>query len=186
MEKNLKFTKVSIPKRTKDKKWEFSIFDGDSLKGVLSFNDEFKCKDEYKKYSLNLPIEEIKNEIELSNEQQLLVLKEWNKDINNPPDITSLIEKCFPSIDSSLKDARSKYGKLIKKFLIEKGFDNKLEETKKIGIELTKEQTEYITNNCSSMRPFEMAKELFRNPRLSPASLECKACLLYTSPSPRD
>ena len=121
-----------------------------------------------------------KDEISLSDGQKLLILKSW-QDQSNIPSISDLVKLIFPNIEPKLQDGRSLYGKIIKEFLIEKGLNaiTKTEYGVKKTIELTDAQKEYILNNCSTMKPFEMAKELFNNSRLSPASMEARAVISH-------
>jgi hypothetical protein len=118
-------------------------------------------------------------EIILSKEQELIILKEWEKNPENPPSVNDLIRLCWPDIEEEMIDGRSSYGKIIKEYLTSK-FGSEIAQVAiqtykpKKEIELSTEQIEYITNNCSTMKPFEMAKEVFQNPKLSPASAEVR------------
>ena len=40
--------------------------------------------------------------------------------------------------------------------------------------ELTEDQKEFITNNCGAMKPMDMAKVTFDDPRISPLDLRYK------------
>lgn len=112
----------------------------------------------------------------LTDTQKLSILNEWEKRINDPPSIDELVQIIFPN--SSL-DGRSNEGRLIKKFLIENDLKVKTTEyKKKIPIELTEEQKEYIKNNTNE-KSFEIAKILFNNKFLAPASQEVKTVAKY-------
>lgn len=121
-----------------------------------------------------------KDEISLNDEQKLIILKCW-QDESNIPSISDLVKKVWPTIDIKYQDGRSNYGRCIKEFLVDKGLNaiTKTENTHKKPIELTDAQKEYICNNCSTMKPLEMARELFLNPRLSPASIESRAVIAH-------
>lgn len=123
--------------------------------------------------------------IELNNEQQLLILKRWEND-KNPPSIMELVKLAFPHIEKKLQDGRSLYGRIVKKFLTEKGLDaeTKTEYIEKKVEELTPEQKEYVMNNCTNMRPFEMAKEVFQNQTLTPACTQVKMVVRYLKSLP--
>ncbi len=114
-------------------------------------------------------------DIELTDDQKLAILKKW-QDSPIPPNISELIVLTWPDSNETEKKGSSVKGRIVKEFLTSKNLKAVTTEyAPKKEIELLPEQLEYITNNCQSMKPFEMAKELFKNPRLSPASLECKA-----------
>jgi hypothetical protein len=121
-----------------------------------------------------------KDEIFLNDEQKLLLLNKWQEN-GIPPSISDLVKLTFPNIDVKYQDGRSNYGRAIKEFLITKGLNavTKTEYSQKKPVELTDEQKEYISNNCSTMKPLEMSKELFNNPRLSPASGEARAVMNF-------
>lgn len=122
---------------------------------------------------LDPPKKEKKETILLSKEQELIILTEWEKRPENPPSIPELIRLVWPDIEENLIDARTTYGKIIREYLIAK-FGPEVTQIKKKELELTPEHQEYIRNNCSNMSAFEMSKELFQNPRLSPAAMETR------------
>ncbi len=118
----------------------------------------------------------------LSNEQKVLILKRWEQ--LPIPSIMDLLELILPG---QKLDGRSMPGISIKKLLSEHGLkaETKTEYKEKGPIKLTIEQEEFIRNNISTMpRPFEMAKEIFQNPRLSPASKEVKAVIEFVKTLP--
>lgn len=134
---------------------------------------------------INQTIEELiqreppkKDEISLNDEQKLIILKAW-QDESNIPSISDLVKKVWPTIDIKYQDGRSNYGRTIKEFLIEKGLaaTTKTEYSPRKAIELSDAQKEYILNNCTTMKPLEMSRELFGHARLSPASAEARAVM---------
>ena len=114
--------------------------------------------------------------IELNEDQQLAILKEWNERKDNPPYIGELIELVFSDIPEDLKDGRSKYGRAVKKFLAEKSLTAKVtsKHYPKEKIELTEDQKEFISNNCSAMKPMEMTRLLFEDDKISALDLRYK------------
>lgn len=123
-----------------------------------------------------MDVKKEKKEVVLTEEQKLLILKEWGKKSDQPPGIPELIQLCFPELSDDQFDARTVYGRAVREYLILKFGPETVEILKptKKEIILSPEQEEYIRNNCSNMRPFEMGKELFQNPRLSPVSTEMR------------
>ena len=118
----------------------------------------------------------IPKNIELDKDQQLALLNEWNNRPDDPPYIKELIELVFPDIPEDMRDGRSKYGRAVKKFLSEKSLNAKVSHKyyPKEKTELTENQKEYIENNCGAMKPMEMAKVVFDDPRISPLDLRYK------------
>jgi len=121
------------------------------------------------------------NNIELTKEQQLTLLNEWNNRPDDPPYIKELIELAFPDIPEDMKDGRSKYGRVVKKFLSEKSLEAKVSHKyyPKEKIELTDNQKEFIENNCGAMKPMDMVKLVFEDPRISPLDLRYKIMLEF-------
>ena len=105
--------------------------------------------------------------IDLDENQQLALLNEWNNRPDDPPYIKELIELVFPEVPEEKRDGRSKYGRAVKKFLAEKSLKAKVSHKyyPKEKIELTEDQKEFITNNCGAMKPMEMAKVVFDDPK---------------------
>ena len=121
------------------------------------------------------------NNIELTKEQQLTLLNEWNNRPDDPPYIKELIELAFPDIPEDMKDGRSKYGRVVKKFLSENSLEAKVSHKyyPKEKIELTDNQKEFIENNCGAMKPMDMVKLVFEDPRISPLDLRYKIMLEF-------
>lgn len=126
----------------------------------------------------NLNISEGFGDVILTEAQKLAILKRWEQE--PPPSIPELTGLTFPDLDKSMCDGRFRWAKTVKEFLIDKGITPvTVKEQVKRTIELNDAQKEYITNNCPTMKPLEMAKELFNNRRLSPASAEARAVILF-------
>lgn len=118
------------------------------------------------------------DKIELNPEQKISILNSWNSDPLSPPSISDLVKLVFPTAPSF--DGRTKYGRAIKTFLAEKGLEANTSEFKPKGlIELKEEQKEYITNNCNTMKPLEMARVLFNNISLTITSQEARSVLNF-------
>ncbi len=108
---------------------------------------------------------------ELTEAQKQLIISEWDKRSDSPPSILELIVLVFPYVKSEEVDARSREGRLIKQFLIDKDLKPTDPYANKICI-LTEEQREYIRNHCSFVKPLKMAQDLFNDPKLTPLSKE--------------
>jgi hypothetical protein len=108
----------------------------------------------------------------LNVQQQALISNRWKDTSREPPSIQELLDICFPN---QKLDGRSRESILIKEFLVKNGASKQNITIKEIKhIELSDEQKEYITNNSSNMKPIEMARILFNNPKILPGSLEVK------------
>ncbi|NBW12022.1 MAG: hypothetical protein EBR82_28725 [Caulobacteraceae bacterium] len=120
---------------------------------------------------------------ELTEEQQLNLLNEWNNRADNPPSLTELVKLAFGRDDL---DGRSKEGKAVKQFLAARQIKpRKSHEYQAKGlIELTEDQKEYISNNCATMTGIEIAKILFKNESLTNLSQETRSVLEYMKTIP--
>lgn len=115
--------------------------------------------------------------IELTEQQKLNILTEWNSRAENPPSIYELIKLAF----DVKEDGRSKYGKAIKAYLASRDL-KALPKTifiKKGPVTLTKEQEEYVIKNAEKEKAVEMARVLFKNPSLQNLSGETRAVLEF-------
>ncbi len=118
--------------------------------------------------------------IQLDDNQQLLILKEWNERKTNPPSLTELIKVAF----NGDFDNRSPHGKAVRKFLASRKLVLPKEVSKTASIQLTEEQKEYIGNNCANMTSVEMARELFNNQILGPLNAETRIISTYIKTLP--
>lgn len=120
---------------------------------------------------------------ELTDEQQLKLLNEWNNRPDNPPSLVELVRLAFGRDDL---DGRSKEGKAVKEFLASRQIKpRKSHEYQAKGlIELNIEQKEYISNNCITMTGLEIAKILFKNEDLTNLSQETRSVLEYIKTLP--
>ena len=123
--------------------------------------------------------------VNLSEEQKLKLLNEWNSRPNNPPSLVELVRLAFNRDDL---DGRSKEGKSVKEFLASRQIKPKKshEYQAKGLIELNNEQKEYISNNCHTMTGIEMAKILFKNDSLTNLSQETRSILEYMKNIPNN
>lgn len=114
----------------------------------------------------------------LSEEQQLKLLQEWNSRPQNPPSLSELVKLAFNRGDL---DGRSKEGKAVKQFLASRQIKPKKshEYQAKGLLDLTQEQKEYVSNNCSTMTGLEISKILFKNESLTNLSQETRSVLEY-------
>jgi hypothetical protein len=112
--------------------------------------------------------------VELTEEQKLLILKEWNDRVENPPSLLELIRAAYPDDDF---DGRTKEGRAVKGFLA----------TRKIvahgahvyqpkdKVSLSEEHEEFITNNANMMTAVEIARIIFKDRKLSNLNQETRS-----------
>jgi len=125
------------------------------------------------------------NQINLSQDQQDLIIKIWNDNKDNPPSLQDLTQKVFPEIPNV--DGRSVYGKAVKVFLASRSLNvkTKSQYTPKNRIDFTQEQKDYIANNASLMSPVEISRELFNNYSLTNLSIEARSVQEYLDSLPK-
>lgn len=125
--------------------------------------------------------EEKRGKVELTDAQKLLVLNEWNNRASNPPSIPELIKLCWPAKEGKELDARNFSGKAIREYLASRQIRVKKagEYTPMPPLELTPEQKEYISNNCSTMKGTELAEAIFNIKGQTNLSRETKVVLEY-------
>lgn len=124
--------------------------------------------------------------IKLNEEQQLAILEEWNKHKDGAPHLKDLIELVFGEIPEEKRDGRSIYGRAVKKFLAEKSLEAKVSHKyyPKEKIELTEDQKEFISNNCSAMKPMDMARFIFDDNKISALDLRYKVVAEFINAIP--
>ena len=108
---------------------------------------------------------------DLTNEQQQIIMDEWNNNPDDPPSLLDLITKAFPG--QSL-DGRSKEGRAVKEFLATSDIKARgaHEYKPKKKINLTEEDIEFIRNNACTMKPLELTRVVFKDNTLSNLSQE--------------
>lgn len=119
----------------------------------------------------------------LTEEQQNIILSKLTEDRETPPLIKELIDLCFPNQNL---DARSKEGRAIREFIASKNLDYTNARTwipKKV-IVLTEEQKSFVTNNINTIKPLEMARTLFQNPKLTNTDSETREIYKYIKTLP--
>lgn len=109
----------------------------------------------------------------LTNDQEKIVLDEWNSRPDSPPSLLTLIRLAFP--DQSL-DGRTKEGKAVRAFLASRSIKARgsHEYKAKEKISLTEENKTFIKSNLEFMSSVEMARVLFKNPDLSNLNQEAR------------
>ena len=117
----------------------------------------------------------------LNEDQQLAILELWNSGEDKNLYINNIMKSVFPDLPKDKQDGRSKEGRAVKKFLHEKGIEVKVtsKHYPKEKAELTEDQKEYIYNNCGSMKPMEIARVIFEEPKISALDLRYKILLEY-------
>lgn len=124
--------------------------------------------------------EELKDEDpipdDLTPDQELIILKEWNKRETNPPSLKELVQLVF----GGQYDGRDKRAQLVKKFLATKKLKAPVsyQYQAKGLLNLTEEQKEFISNNIRAMTCLEMAEQLF-NKKLTNLSQETRSVISF-------
>lgn len=120
----------------------------------------------------------MENELNLTPEQEKLLLDAWNKTPDNPPSFPELSKAVF----GQEYDGRTVQGRAIKKCLSRHNLRAKVTttyETKTDKIELTDDQRLYIKNNASAMTPVDITRIVFKNPALTNLNAETKIVADY-------
>ena len=116
--------------------------------------------------------------VELTEEQKLSILKEWNDRPENPPSLLELIRVAYPDKNY---DGRTKEGRAVKKFLATRQIvaDGAHVYKPKDKIKLTQEHKEYISNNAGMMSPVEIARIIFKDNKITNLNQEAKSVSEY-------
>ncbi len=127
----------------------------------------------YENYRDNPQIQvDFDGDVQLTKEQEDLILKLWNNNKNSPPSIEDLQKSCF----GECYDHRKSPSLAIRKFLSSRDIViNKKEIKERESIKLTKEQEEYIVNHLKDDGPLTVARDLFRNPKIGNLHSEFRA-----------
>ena len=93
------------------------------------------------------------------------------------PLATVFVDEFFPDEPDNMKDGRSKYGRLVKSVLVERGLKAHASHQyqPKEKAELSEDDIEYIDNNYRMMTFVEIARLLFSDPNLTNLSPEARA-----------
>lgn len=134
-----------------------------------------KIKEQNKiKRQANKPIVE-KDDIELTNDQWDMIVKEWNSRPNNPPSLYELIQLVFKNPEL---DGRTKEGRAVRKRLAKAGMKPKTTgDYDAKTVSLTEEHKKFIKSNIGTMKAVEMAEVLFDKPNLTNLSAETRAVI---------
>ena len=118
--------------------------------------------------------------IELTEQQKLAILKEWNDRPDNPPSLLELIRIAYPNEEF---DGRTKEGRAVKKFLATRQIvaDGAHVYKPKDKVELTEEHKEYISNNVGMMSAVEIARIVFKDNKITNLNQEARAVSDYIS-----
>ena len=117
-----------------------------------------------------------------SEEQKEFIWKKFEEGITDIKPLTSdFVDKFFPDEPDNMKDGRSKYGRLVKDILVERGLKAKASHQyqPKEKIKLSEEDSEFIDNNYRMMSFVEIARLLFDDSNLSNLSPEARAVQEY-------
>lgn len=125
-------------------------------------------------------------EIILTDEQKQKILDFWNSyGTNSAPSIADLVKVTFG--DDVECDGRGKFAKAVKEFLSTRSLVPTQASTyKPVTPELTEEQKEYVRNFSSTMKDFEIAREIFKNPKILNLHKESRAVNKYLRTLPRE
>lgn len=117
---------------------------------------------------------ENQKDIELTPEQEKLMMDLWNKTPNSPPGLKEITKEIF----GGEFDGRSAQGRAIKKALTKYNLKAKATSDyipKTAEIELTEEHKQFIINNVATMNSLEIARILFKTPSLTNLNSETRA-----------
>jgi hypothetical protein len=112
--------------------------------------------------------------ITLTDGQKQTIVDRWNADPKSPPSIKDLTEVAFGKI----LDARTQEGIAVKEFLATLNMKPKTRGNKG-DIRLDDNQKKFIDSYAKTMRPHEIARELWKNPKLSHVSQEARTVRNY-------
>jgi hypothetical protein len=117
----------------------------------------------------------------LTEEQQNLIVKEWNNRPDNPPSLLELIRLVYP--EQPDLDGRCKEGKYIQAFLAKRSLKARgaHQYQAKKGPDLSEENKQFILNNSKTMKPLEIARIIFDNPTLSNLNNETRIVAKFIS-----
>jgi hypothetical protein len=117
----------------------------------------------------------------LTEEQQNLIINEWNNRPDDPPSLLELIKLVYP--DKPELDGRCKEGKFVQAFLAKRSLKARgAHEYKKTKApDLTEENKQFILNNAKTMKALEMARIIFDNPTLSNLNNETRIVAKFVS-----
>jgi len=106
--------------------------------------------------------------VTLTTEQKAFVDANWDK-----MDLMEMVRYIFK--DDTLKGT-TREGRAVREYLVSKNYEYKT--TGKVArgeIELTDDNKEFIANYCNEMKPYEIARVIFKDEKLHPASKESLA-----------
>lgn len=111
--------------------------------------------------------------MELTPEQEKVVLDSWNQNSSNPPSLKELTKSVF----GEEFDGRSEQGRCIKAALAKFNLRAKATSdyaSKTAEIQLTEEHKQFIINNVATMNSLEIAKVIFSNNNLTNLNAETR------------
>lgn len=117
----------------------------------------------------------------LTQEQEQIIINEWNSRPDDPPSLIELVKLAYPDKDDV--DGRSKEGKLVQGFLAKRSLKARGTHQYKPRKtpDLSPEDCVFIQNNFQTMTPLDMARVLFSNPSLTNLNSETKIIAKYIS-----
>jgi len=117
----------------------------------------------------------------LTEEQQNLIVNEWNNRPDDPPSLLELIKLVYP--DQPELDGRCKEGKYIQAFLAKRSLKARgaHEYKTKKAPDLSEENKQFILNNAKTMKALEIARVIFDNPTLSNLNNETRIVAKFIS-----
>jgi hypothetical protein len=121
---------------------------------------------------------ETPKEVVITDDQKKKLVEFWNSQPDRPPGLSDMVAHLFPG-----KDGRSLEGMAIKKVLAElkinaKPVPSKSAPRKTDMVVLTEQQKEFLDNN-KDQPALDLARTIFANPSLAPASAELRAVARY-------
>lgn len=117
----------------------------------------------------------------LTEEQQNIIVNEWNNRPDDPPSLIELIRLAYPN--SPDLDGRCKEGKYVQAFLAKRSLKARgtHEYKSKKAPDLTDENKQFILNNAKTMKALEITRIIFDNPTLSNLNNETRIVAKFIS-----
>ena len=117
----------------------------------------------------------------LTEDQQNLIVNEWNNRPEDPPSLIELIRIAYPSFPDL--DGRCKEGKYVQAFLAKRSLKARgtHEYKSKKAPDLSDENRQFILNNAKTMKALEITRIIFDNPTLSNLNNETRIVAKFIS-----
>ncbi len=117
----------------------------------------------------------------LTEQQQNVIVDEWNNRPDDPPSLIELIKIAYPNQPEL--DGRCKEGKYVQAFLAKKSLKARgaHEYKSKKAPDISDENRQFILNNAKTMKALEITRIIFDNPTLSNLNNETRIVAKFIS-----